>query len=91
MNRNAVSIKKKFYKLANEKPGTRNPTISNITLKAKQIKEAINVKAGATDADVSEFFEDHNQHEEADEGNVFFFFNSIYAPLFLTYFIYFIF
>jgi hypothetical protein len=73
MNRNAVSIKKKFYKLANEKPGTGNPTISNITLKAKQIKEAINVKAGVTDANVSEFFEDHNQPEDADEGNVFFF------------------
>jgi hypothetical protein len=46
MNRNAASIKKTFYKLANEKPGTGNLSISSVTLKAKQIKEAINLKAG---------------------------------------------
>jgi hypothetical protein len=71
MNRNAVSIKKKFYKLANEKPGTGNPTISAITLKAKQIKEAINVKAGVTDADVSEFFDEYPRDDDIDEGNFF--------------------
>jgi hypothetical protein len=43
-------------------------------LKAKQIKEAINLKAGVSDADVKDFFEDYNQAEEADEGNVSFFF-----------------
>ncbi len=41
--------------------------------KAKQIKEAINLKAGVADADVMDFFEDYNQQEEADEGNIFFF------------------
>ena len=66
MNRNTVSIKKKFYKLANEKTGTGNPTISAITLKAKQIKEAINVKAGVTDADASEFFDDYQHGKEVD-------------------------
>jgi hypothetical protein len=53
MNHNTVSIKK--YKLANEKPGTGNPSTSSIQLKAKQIKEAINVKAGVMDADVTSF------------------------------------
>ncbi len=68
MNCNATSIKNNNYKLTNEKPGTGNPSISSITLKAKQIKEAINVKAGVADADVTDFFEDYNQEEEVEQG-----------------------
>jgi hypothetical protein len=39
MNWNATSIKI-FFKLANEKPGTGNPSISSIKLTAKQISDA---------------------------------------------------
>ncbi len=53
-------------------------------MKAKQIKEAINVKAGVTDADVSEFFEDYKQEEEAAEGNTFLVLILNFTPLFLT-------
>ncbi len=63
-NQSGESIKKKFYKLANAQPTTGNPSISQVTLRAKEIKEAINVKAGVTDADVSEFFDEPNQPED---------------------------
>jgi hypothetical protein len=73
-----------FYKLANEKSGTGNPSISNITLKAKQIKEAINCIAGVTDPNVSEFFDDYQQEEEATEGNSFLNLVLIFSPPFLS-------
>jgi hypothetical protein len=75
-NRSGDSIKKKFYKLANAQPKTGNPSISQETRMAKEIKEAINVKAGVTDADVtdadvSEFFDQSDQLEdELDDGEV---------------------
>jgi hypothetical protein len=43
--------------LANVQPGSGNPTIPPLILRAKQIREAINYKAGVTDADVSNFFD----------------------------------
>ena len=49
---------------ANSQPRTGNPSISQEARLAKEIKEAINVKAGVTDADVSEFFEDNEAYEE---------------------------
>ena len=48
-----------------------------MTLRAKQIKEAINVKAGVTDADVRDFFDEYPRNEEDDEGNVPFFFHEL--------------
>ena len=62
-NRSGESIKKKFYKLANSQPRTGNPSMSPEILMAKEIKEAINVKAGVTEADVSEFFEQQEDDE----------------------------
>ena len=44
--------------LANVQPGSGNPTVPPLILRAKQIREAINFKAGVTDADVSDFFDD---------------------------------
>jgi hypothetical protein len=57
-NRNAVSIKKKFYQLANKQPTTGNPNIPPSVALAKEIREEINAKAGVTDADVSDLFDD---------------------------------
>jgi hypothetical protein len=57
-NRNAVSIKKKFYQLANKQPTTGNPNIPPSVALAKEIREDINLKAGVTDADVSDLFDD---------------------------------
>ena len=65
-NRSGESIKKNFYKMANAQPRTGNPTMSQDTLRAKEIKEAINVKAGVTEADVSEFFNDPEEGEDED-------------------------
>jgi hypothetical protein len=65
-NRSSKSTKKKIYKLANAQPRTGNPTISQETLGAKEIKKAINVKAGVTEADVSEFFDDAEEGEDED-------------------------
>jgi hypothetical protein len=56
--RTAESIRRKFSALANVQPGSGNPTIPPLILQAKQIREAINFKAGVTDADVSDFFDD---------------------------------
>ena len=55
--RTAESLKRKFQTLANQQPGTGNPNIPPLVAKAKEIREAINVSAGVTDADVSEFFD----------------------------------
>jgi hypothetical protein len=56
--RTAESLKRKFQTLANQQPGTGNPNIPPLVAKAKEIREAINVSAGVTDADVSEFFDE---------------------------------
>ncbi len=40
--------------------------MSQDTLWAKEIKEAINMKAGVTEADVSEFFNDPEEGEDED-------------------------
>jgi hypothetical protein len=56
--RTAESMKRKFSALANQRPGTGNPNIPPLVAKAKGIREAINVRAGVTNADVSDFFED---------------------------------
>ncbi len=66
-NRSGESIKKKIYKLANSQPRTGNPYMSPEILRAKEIKEAINVKAGVTEADVSEFFEQQEDNENEEE------------------------
>jgi flagellar biosynthesis GTPase FlhF len=55
-NRDAKSLQRKYLKLANEQPGSGNPTMSRPTLLAKEIKEAINVKAGVTNPDLTDFF-----------------------------------
>jgi hypothetical protein len=39
-------------------PGSGNLTVPPLILQAKQIREAVNFKAGVTDADVSDFFDD---------------------------------
>jgi hypothetical protein len=57
-NQNAVSIKKKIYQLANKLPTTGNPNIPPSVALAKEIREEINTKAGVTDADVSDLFDD---------------------------------
>ena len=57
-NRTAESIRRKFSALANVQPGSGNPTVPPLILRAKQVREAINFKAGVTDADVSDFFDD---------------------------------
>jgi len=56
--RTAESLKRKFQTLANQQPGTGNPNIPPLVAKAKEIREAINISAGVTDADVSEFFDE---------------------------------
>jgi len=51
--RMAESLKWKFHSLANQQPGTGNPNIPPLVAKTKEIREAMNVSAGVTDADVS--------------------------------------
>jgi hypothetical protein len=55
-NHDANSIQRKYLKLANERPGSVNPAMSRVMLLAKEIKEAINVKAGVSNSDLSNFF-----------------------------------
>ena len=50
-NRTAESIRRKFSALANVQPGSGNPTVPPLILRAKQIRKAINFKAGVTDDD----------------------------------------
>jgi hypothetical protein len=64
--RNAESIKRKFYSLANQQPGSGDPTPPPTVALAKQIREAINTKAGVTDADVSDFFDDDEVEAEGE-------------------------
>jgi flagellar biosynthesis GTPase FlhF len=55
-NRDAKSLQRKYLKHANEQPGSGNPSMSRATLLAKEIKEAINVKAGVNNPDLTDFF-----------------------------------
>ncbi len=57
-SRTADSIKRKFSSLANQQPGTGDQSIPPLVKLAKEIREVINVKAGVSDADVSDFFVD---------------------------------
>jgi hypothetical protein len=57
-NQTAESIRCKFCMLANVQPGSGNPTVPPLILRSKQIREAIKFKAGITDTDVSDFFDD---------------------------------
>jgi hypothetical protein len=66
-NRTAESIRHKFSALANVQPSSGNPTIPPLILQANQIREAINFKAGVTDADVSDFFDDAHDVVVADD------------------------
>jgi len=66
-NQNAVSIKKKFYQLANKQPTTGNPNIPPSVALAKEIREEINTKAGVTDADVSDLFDDGVAADDYDD------------------------
>jgi hypothetical protein len=45
-NHSGESIKKKFFKFANSQPRKGNPSMSPEILRAKEIKEVINIKAG---------------------------------------------
>jgi hypothetical protein len=49
-------------------PGTGNPNIPPTTLMAKEIREAINVRGGVNDADVSEFFHEGEVEDDIDDG-----------------------
>jgi hypothetical protein len=64
---NATSIQRKYLKLANEQPGSGNPTMSRVTLLAKEVKEAINVKAGVSNPDLSDFFSDDLAADDGDD------------------------
>jgi hypothetical protein len=66
-NFDAQSIQQKYLKLANEQPGTVNPNMSRVTLLAKEIKEAINVKAGVSNPDLSDFFGEDGGVDEDDD------------------------
>jgi hypothetical protein len=59
-SRTAESICQKFSSLANQQPSTGDPSLPHLVAKAKEIREIINVKAGVSDADVSEFFVDED-------------------------------
>jgi hypothetical protein len=66
-NHDAQSIQQKYLKLANEQPGTGNPNMSRVKLLAKEIKEAINVKAGVSNPDLSDFFGEDGGVDEDDD------------------------
>jgi hypothetical protein len=63
-SRTADSIKRKFSSLANQQPGTGDPSVPPLVKLAKEIREVMNVKAGVSDADVSDFFVDDDVEEE---------------------------
>jgi len=54
--RDGKSLKTKYLRLANEKPGTGNPSMSDATRLAKEIKVAIDLKVGNTPANADDFF-----------------------------------
>jgi hypothetical protein len=66
-NHDTKSIQRKYLKLANEQPGSGNPSMSRVTLFAKKIKEAINVKVGITNPDLSDLSAEVGNDEGVDE------------------------
>jgi hypothetical protein len=65
--RTAESIKRKFSSLASTQPSTGNPAVPRPVAMAKEIREAIDQRAGITDLDQSDFFEEGEEGEEDDE------------------------
>jgi hypothetical protein len=65
-SRTAFSIHWKFSNPANQQPGTGDPSIPPLVAMAKETREVINVKAGVSDADVSEFFDDEEPADEVE-------------------------
>jgi hypothetical protein len=62
--RTADSIKRKFASLASTQPTTGNPTMPRPVLMTKEIREAINKRAGITDVDVSDFFDEGEKFDD---------------------------
>jgi hypothetical protein len=62
--RTADSIKWKFASLASTQPTTGNPTMPRPVLMAKETCEAINKRAGITDVDVSDFFDEGEEFDD---------------------------
>jgi hypothetical protein len=62
--RTAESIKRKFSSLASTQPSSGNPSMPRHVLLAKEICEAINRRAGITNADMSDFFDDGDEFDE---------------------------
>jgi hypothetical protein len=62
--RTADSIKQKFASLSSTQPTTGNPTMPCPVLMANEICEAINKRAGITDADVSDFFDEGEEFDD---------------------------
>jgi hypothetical protein len=58
------SIKRKFSSLASTQPSSGNPTMPPAVALAKEIREAISHRAGITDADLSDFFEEEEEEED---------------------------
>ena len=65
--RTAESIKRKFSSLASTQPSSGNPAMPRPVATAKEIREAIDQRAGITDLDQSDFFEEGEEGEEDDE------------------------
>jgi hypothetical protein len=62
--RTAESIKRKFSSLASTQPSSGNPSMPHPVALAKEIHEAINRRAGITDADMSDFFDNGDEFDE---------------------------
>jgi hypothetical protein len=62
--RTAESLKRKFFSLASTQPSSGNPSMPRPVALAKEIREAINRRAGITDADLSDFFGDGEEFDE---------------------------
>jgi hypothetical protein len=60
----AESIHRKFSNFANQQPSKGDPAIPPLVAMAKEIREVINVKAGVSDAGVTEFFDDKEPMDE---------------------------
>jgi hypothetical protein len=54
-NHDAKSIQWKYLKLVHKQPDMGKPSISQLTLVAKEIKGGINIKAGVTNPDLTDF------------------------------------
>jgi hypothetical protein len=71
--RTAESIKRKFSSLASTQPSSGNPTMPHPVAMAKEIREAIDHRAGLTDLNQSDVFEegeedDDDYEEDYEEG-----------------------